>query len=76
MYTFPGYSPGTQTTEAPAPSLTRRRQAIRDGGEMISADGETIYRFRYGDYWRAHWDGAGFGAWERMREYPEGAVRL
>lgn len=75
MYTFPGYSPGTQT-EAPAPSLARRRQAQRDGGEMISADGETIYRFRFGDYWRAHWTGNGFGAWEKSPEYPEGVTRL
>lgn len=73
MYTFPNYQPAEDKVKIPMHRLDRARL---DGGEMISRDGETIYHFRYGYYWRASWSGDRFGAWERMDGYPDGAAKL
>lgn len=75
----PGYNPHHPRSVAPVDDTANDSRHIRarlDGGEMISRDGEWIYHFRFGDYWRAHWTGEGYGAWEKSPEIPDGAVRL
>ncbi len=74
----PGYNPH-HPRQAPVDEVadnSRHNRARLDGGQWISRDGETIYHFRFGDYWRAHWTGGGFGAWERAPEFPDGVVKL
>lgn len=82
----PGYNPSTGSgynphhpRQAPVGDVTdasRHTRARLDGGQYISPDREWIYHFRFGDYWRAHWVGGSYGAWERIEKLPEGTVKL
>lgn len=72
----PNYNPRSFAPVGDTTDNSRHNRARLDGGQWISQDGETIYHFRFGDYWRAHWTGDGYGAWEWSPEMPDGAVRL
>lgn len=74
----PGYNPHHPRPSAvdDVTDASRHQQARLDGGQWVSRDGEWIYHLRYGDHWRAHWVGGGYGAWERAEGLPEGVVRL
>lgn len=72
----PSTGPGQAAPTADATvSPARATRARLDGGQWISPNGEWIYHQRFG-YWRAAWNGGGYGAWERIEELPEGTVKL
>lgn len=83
-YTFPNYTPNPHhpryvppTVEPEIPASVKEA-AKRCGASHLSADGQTAFSLRMGEWCKAFWDDEGrkFGSWYSCDGLPGGAIKL